>query len=97
VPTYGRSDRFNRDYDALSEEDRNRFKVAVSKFVEDLNAGRAPRRSLGIRQFRSKPGVYEFHFEGDGRATFEFGASIRAGEVHVIWRRIGTHTIYLNP
>jgi hypothetical protein len=43
------------------------------------------------------PGVYEFHFEGDGRATFEYGESMRVGEVHVIWRRVGTHAIYLNP
>jgi len=33
----------------------------------------------------------------DGRATFEFGRSIRAGEQHVIWRRCGTHEIFERP
>lgn len=29
----------------------------------------------------------------DGRATFEYGAEVRSGEPHVIWRCIGTYSV----
>jgi hypothetical protein len=28
---------------------------------------------------------------------FEYGAEIRPGEAHVIWRRIGTHSVFRRP
>jgi len=30
----------------------------------------------------------------DGRATWQYGQELRAGEAHVIWRRIGSHEIF---
>ena len=33
----------------------------------------------------------------DGRATFECGNAVVAGEPHIIWRRVGTHTILARP
>jgi len=32
-----------------------------------------------------------------GRATFQYGEERRRGEPHVIWRRIGTHSIVGRP
>jgi hypothetical protein len=97
LPTFFRSARFNRDYAGLSEEQRGRFRDAVRKFVEDLKDGRPGRASLGIRQIKSAPGVFEFHFEGDGRATFSFGEPIDPNEPHIEWRRVGTHDVYNAP
>jgi hypothetical protein len=47
------------------------------------------------------------HYESDegflaalderGRATFEYAAEVRPGEPHVIWRRIGTHSVFRRP
>jgi hypothetical protein len=34
---------------------------------------------------------------GDGRATFEYGDEIQPGEAHIIWRRIGTHSVFRQP
>jgi hypothetical protein len=42
-------------------------------------------------------GVYELRFAPDGRATFTFGASVREGQPHVIWRRIGGHDVLDRP
>jgi hypothetical protein len=33
----------------------------------------------------------------DGRATFEYGPEARPREAHIIWRRIGTHSIFRQP
>jgi hypothetical protein len=33
----------------------------------------------------------------DGRATFHYGQPIQEGEVHVVWRRVGTHSILAKP
>lgn len=47
---------------------------------------------------QSAPGVWEvmWSFAGpDGRATFEFRTV--DGEISVLWRRIGDHSIYRNP
>ena len=33
----------------------------------------------------------------DGRATFEYGDEVRTGEQHIIWRRIGTHSVFRRP
>jgi hypothetical protein len=33
----------------------------------------------------------------DGRATFEYGEAIHAGEPHIIWRRCGNHVILDDP
>ena len=41
--------------------------------------------------------VKEMTFAPDGWATWEFGAELKAGQPHVIWRRIGTHDIFCAP
>ncbi len=42
-------------------------------------------------------GAYELRFAPDGRATFTFGAAVREGQPHIIWRRIGTHDVLREP
>lgn len=39
----------------------------------------------------------EMAFAPDGRATWQFGDEVMAGQVHVVWRRIGTHAIFRSP
>jgi hypothetical protein len=94
VPTYEADPEFLRDLRRLTPGQRQRFKVAVRRFVEDLKAKRPPRPDLGIERFEGREGVFEFHWAPDGRALFAYGTSPHPGDVHVIWLRIGTHDIY---
>lgn len=93
MPTYERLARFDKDYAALSADQKAAFKLAVRKFVEDLERGRGFRKGLRVKGVRGSPGVFELTWADDGRATFSFGPSIRESEPHVIWRRVGTHDV----
>lgn len=94
MPTYEADSEFLRDLRRLTPAQRQRFKVAVRRFVEDLKAKRPPRPGLGIERFEGREGVFELHWAPDGRALFAYGTSPHPGDVHVIWLRIGTHDIY---
>jgi hypothetical protein len=70
----------------------------VAAFVDDLRAGRGRfRAGLRVKGVRSAPGVFELTWDGNGRATWQYGPAIRPGVQHVIWRRIGTHDILTGP
>lgn len=57
---------------------------------------RFPRR-LGIKPMAGYRSIMELAWAPDGRCTWQFGANVRAGMYHVIWRRIGSHDIYQDP
>jgi hypothetical protein len=92
VPTYERSARFDRDYAALAPARRAQFKEAVRKFVDDLERGGIP-SGLRVKGVQGSPGVFEMTWANDGRATFSYGDSIRPGEPHIQWRRVGTNDV----
>lgn len=97
MPTFFAVVRFQREYRKLSEPDRHRFeRVVREQFVPDLQAG-SFRPGLRVRGVEGAPGVFEMTWAPDGRATWEYGAEVRTGEVHVIWRRIGRHQIFGDP
>lgn len=93
MPTYTRLPRFDRDFAALTPEERRRFATAVENFIADLKAGSGFRKGLRVKGVQGSKGVYEMTWAENGRATFSYGTSIRAGEPHVIWRRVGKHDI----
>jgi hypothetical protein len=97
LPTYSVDPRFTRDYAGLSPEEVRAFLRAKNRFVADLKAGLGIRRGSGVHQLAGHPGIYEFRWSLRGRATFELGPAVIAGQVHVIWRRIGGHEIYGDP
>jgi hypothetical protein len=96
MPTYEAEPRFLRDYSRLTKQQKDAFDAAVAKFVTDLKGGRL-RKSLRVKAVQGHDGVYEMAWAPDGRATFSYGQSVRPGEVHVIWRRCGTHDIFALP
>ncbi|MBA2506655.1 MAG: hypothetical protein H0V29_12045 [Thermoleophilaceae bacterium] len=98
MPTYRASAAFRREFGRLAPEQRRQFLRAVTAFVTDL-AQAPPSFSPGLRvkRVQGHSGVWELSFAADGRATFEYGNSVREGEPHVIWRRVGTHAILRNP
>jgi hypothetical protein len=96
MPTFARTDRYRRDFAALSAAQQAAFRAAAAKFVADLPSGRF-RPGLRVKGVQGAPGVFEMTWADDGRATFEYGSAVREGETHIIWRRIGTHEIFTRP
>jgi hypothetical protein len=93
VPTYERLARFDRDYAALSPDQQRAFRRALDRFVQDLQAGGPFRRGLLVKAVQRASGVFEMTWAPDGRATFHYGDPVRDGDVHVVWRRVGTHAV----
>jgi hypothetical protein len=96
VPTHEELPSFLRDYLGLSAAQQQAFREAVRHFSQGLESGQMP-TGLRIKGVRGYPSVWEMTWAGDGRATFSYGRSVRAGNRHVVWRRIGTHDIFRNP
>ncbi|MFE7805871.1 hypothetical protein ACFU51_14640 [Streptomyces sp. NPDC057430] len=96
MPTYEATPRFTTDHHRLTPEQRRRFRQAVAAFVDDLRTGRF-RPGLRIKGVRCAPGVFELTWDGNGRATWSYGPQIVPGEQHIVWRRIGTHSILTGP
>jgi hypothetical protein len=89
---------FWRDWDRLTPQQQRAFRQAVAHFVADMAAdGQSFRPGLRVKRVQGHPRVWEMTWAPDGRATFEYGDEVRSGEPHVVWRRIGTHSIFRRP
>lgn len=97
MPTHDEADSFWHDWDKLTEAQQDQFLVAVAKMVDDIRLGQGFRKGLRVKGVQRRPGTYEMTWADDGRAIFEYGLSPRAGDTHIIWRRVGTHDILKNP
>ncbi|MCX5079178.1 hypothetical protein OHA84_38195 (plasmid) [Streptomyces sp. NBC_00513] len=101
MPTYESLPRFTADLDRLTPEQHRRFRRAVTAFVDDLRTGSRIRAGLRVKNISGFPGIYELTWSMGtgpaGRATWQYGATLRPGTPHVIWRRIGTHDILTGP
>jgi len=96
VPTYELLPGFLRDLENLTPAQRRAFRAAARRFVEDL-AERRFRAGLRVKRVQAAAGIFEMTWAPDGRATFQFGPEVVAGQPHVIWRRIGRHEILARP
>jgi len=114
LPTNERADSFKSDYKHLSDDQRAKFKVATRTFVANLLEIEAGKKvdfdpHLRVKPMKYYAGIWEMTWNGDGRATFEYGVPLKrmdedGNEVaddppkrHVVWRRIGTHAIFRRP
>lgn len=98
MPTYQWLPRFRKDLAALSPEQRAAFTDAVEQFVAALRQGRGRfPKALRVHRIDGTDDVWSLSWAGDGRATFAFGESLKPGEAHVIWRRVGSHDIDRAP
>ncbi len=52
---------------------------------------------LRVKRVQGTLGVWELTWAPDGRATFSYGEEQVRGEPHVVWRRIGDHSILRQP
>jgi hypothetical protein len=96
VPTFAWSARFGADFEALSVDQQAVFLAPVAYFVADLKTG-AFRSSLRVKGVKGAARIFEMTWAADGRATFEYGSEITPGEIHIIWRRVGTHDVFTTP
>lgn len=97
MPTFERLPRFDADWNKLTKEQQDGFKVAVAKFVDDLERGQGFRAGLRVKLVRGTAGIREMTWAKDGRATWQYGPEREEGQTHVIWRRIGSHQIFGGP
>jgi hypothetical protein len=89
---------FWRDWDRLTPRQQRAFREAVKRFIADLAAGGQGFHSrLRVKRVQGYPGVWEMSWAADGRATFQYGDEVHAGQAHIIWRRVGTHAIFRRP
>ncbi len=85
------------DLNRLTPARKATFQAAVAEFVEDLRSGGRFRKGLRVKCVKGAPGIFELTWAPDGRATFEYGDPVVAGEPHVIWRRVGANSIFDKP
>lgn len=97
MPTYAWLARFRVDFERLTPAQQSAFLAAVAQFVEDLHRGSAFRNGLRVKGIQGATGIFELTWASDGRATFEYGREVSEGEPHVVWRRVGTHSIFKQP
>ena len=95
MPSHERTRRFERDWKALTDTDRDRFRVAFRSFDTDLSAG-SFRPGLRVKRVEGTDHIFEMTWAPDGRATFEYGSPQGKG-AHVVWRRIGRHEVFRRP
>jgi hypothetical protein len=96
VPTHEELPRFLREYSNLTAEQQASFKAALRLFVRGLRERKFD-PSLRVKRVVRTQGVWEMSWAPDGRATFAWGAEVRPGEPHIVWRRVGTHDIFREP
>jgi hypothetical protein len=97
-PPYEARPRAQREYLRLAVEHRGAFRAARGRLVAGLRESPprfdpAPR----VKRVQGHERVWELTWAPDGRATFAHGAEVRPGEAHIIWRRIGDHSILADP
>jgi hypothetical protein len=98
VPTFERLARFDREFRRLPRELQRAFLEMLPAFIAALRLD-PPKfpPALRVHRVRGTVGVWEITFAPDGRATFEYGNKVIAGEPHVVWRRVGTHDVLGEP
>ncbi len=97
MPTYSWVASFRADFDRLTSAQQAAFLVAIAHFIADLQTGGRFRKGLRIKGVKGASGIFEMTWADDGRATFQYGEEVRPGELHVIWRRVGTHDVFQTP
>lgn len=97
MATYSTTSRFQSDFAKLTRDHKDAFRAAVKKFVHDLESGAGFRKGLRVKGIKGAEGIFELTWADNGRATFEYGKPVMPRQVHVVWRRCGTHDIFQDP
>ena len=87
-----------RDYERLTRQQQERFDSKREEFIADLLAmekdPREPfRAALRVKKVQGRSGLFEMTWAPNGRATFSMGRPVIEGKRHIVWRRVGDHSI----
>lgn len=98
MPTHDETSAFIRDYENLTQQQRDRFDGKRQEFIEDLlTMERDPRKgfraALRVKKVQGASGVFEMTWAPDGRAMFSMGSPVVQGKRHIVWHRVGGHSI----
>ncbi|WP_405807199.1 hypothetical protein [Streptomyces sp. NBC_01187] len=97
VLTFEMLPRLAGDLRRLTPDQQRRFRrVITTAFVPDLRTG-AFRTGLRVHHVHPTRGVWEVTWAPDGRATWHYGPERTAGHRHIVWRRVGSHSILTRP
>jgi hypothetical protein len=97
-PTFEAEARFERDLRRLTRAQRAAFDRARRRLVAAL--GSSPPRfdpASRVKRVQGQAGVWELSWAPDGRATFSYGPEVLPGQAHIVWRRIGDHSVLVDP
>jgi len=89
---FRKSSTFKEDFGKLPASIQKRTREKFGQFKEDM---RHP--SLRIKKMKGYGDIWEGHITDQYVFTFEFGIDPDTGESLVIFRRIGTHSVYEKP
>ena len=97
MPTHEEDGAFLRDFRGLTDAQRERFRQARAKMIEDLKEMEAGDglwlRTGLVRKLSGRGDLYELRWAPDGRAIFSIGPPQQPGLLHIQWHRCGTHEI----
>ena len=96
MPAWDQTDTFRRDLSTLTSTQRAAFAAAVTHFAHDLQGG-VFRKGLRVKKVSDRDGVWEMTWADNGRAAFSFAEPVIEGEIHIVWRRVGSHGILKHP
>lgn len=84
--------KFVRDFKRLNPRERDEFGRVLKRWLVVVGAGQYL-NGLRIRSVQNYPGRLELSWSGDGRLTFEYGASAGPNEIRLRLLRVGGHAI----
>ena len=98
MPTHDETRAFIRDYGSLTRQQQDRFDSRREEFIEDLLAMENDprerfRSSLHVKKVQGQSGLFEMARAPDGRAIFSMGSPVIKGKRHIVWHRVGDHSI----
>ena len=89
---YRRTPRFVRDYKKLTPEQQELARKQFNLFKQDYN-----HPSLKVHKMGGSDVIYEGHVSDVTVFTFHFEDDEETGERTAVFRRIGSHDVYINP
>jgi hypothetical protein len=95
MPKYDRLQQFMREWRKLTPMQQQQFESAWRAIVACLSATNALPGSPLVEKMQGYE-VYEVRWASNGRATFHIERDPK-GELIVVWRRIGDHSILKQP
>lgn len=98
MPTHDETRAFLRDYESLTHQQQDRFDSKREEFVADLvameqGALQRFRPGLRVKKVQGKSNLFEMAWAPDGRAIFSMGEPVMKGKRHIVWHRVGDHSI----